>query len=87
MSTDAGGYNKSLPFKTSRIGVIGSQLSHWSGQIIRVPDKDKGVPVQHQTTQGLDWLKSSTLPGWTLRKGSNACIWSTAPGLHVMRQF
>ena len=40
--TDAGGYKRSLPFTTSRIlGVIGSQSSHWSGRLIRVPDKDK----------------------------------------------
>jgi len=32
----------SLPFTMSRIlGVIGSLLSHWSGRLIRAPDKDK----------------------------------------------
>ena len=40
--TGAGGYKRSLPFTTSRIlGVIGSLSSHWSGRLIRVPDKDK----------------------------------------------
>ena len=32
----------SLPFTMSRIlGVIGSLSSHWSGRLIRAPDKDK----------------------------------------------
>ena len=45
--TDAGGHKLSLPFTTSRIlGVIGSQSSHWSGRLIRVPDKDKDKDVE-----------------------------------------
>ena len=45
--TDAGGYKRSLPFAMSRIlGVIGSQSSHWSGRLIRVPDKDKDIDLR-----------------------------------------